>query len=76
MRTFALILNFLCPGIGSLVLGKWGQGLVQLVVLAASIFAFAYSFHAVYAVIAIAAVWIWGLFTAEWSPRTGRVESR
>lgn len=76
IRTLALYLNFFCPGLGSLVLGKWLSGLIQLAVLAGSIYAFSYSFHASYAVIAIAADWIWGLFSAEWSPRTGRVERR
>ena len=74
MRTIALFLNFICPGLGSLVLGKWRTGLIQLLILAASILAFAYSFHAFYAVIAAVAVWIWGLFSADWSPRTGKVE--
>ena len=76
IRHIALFLNFLCPGIGSLLLGKFRTGLVQLLVLALSILAFTYSFHSFYAVLAIAADWFWGLITAEWSPRTGKVTER
>ena len=76
IRHIALVLNFLCPGIGSLLLGKFRTGLVQLLILALSILAFTYSFHSFYAVAAIAADWFWGLYTAEWSPRTGKVAER
>ena len=76
MRTLALFLNFFIPGTGSLVLGKWRTGLAQLVILAASLLAFAYSFHSAYAVGAIAADWIWGLIAAEWHPHTGAVKPR
>lgn len=76
LRHIALILNFFCPGIGSLLLGKWRVGLAQLVLLATSVLAFAYSFHSFYAVLVIAAVWGWSLFSAEYSPRTGGVKRR
>ena len=76
IRHIALVLNFLCPGIGSLLLGKMRIGLAQLLILALSILAFTYSFHSYYAMLAIAADWFWGLYTAEWSPRTGRVAQR
>ena len=76
IRHIALVLNFLCPGIGSLILGKFRTGLVQLLILAVSILAFTYSFHSYYAMFAIAADWFWGLYTAEWSPRTGKVADR
>jgi len=76
IRHIALVFNFLCPGIGSLLLGKWRVALAQLAILALSILAFSYSFHSFYALLAIAAVWFWGLYTAEWSPRTGKVAER
>jgi TM2 domain-containing membrane protein YozV len=76
IRHIALFLNFLCPGLGSLLLGKVRTGLVQLLVLVLSILAFTYSFHSFYAVCAIALDWFWGLYSAEWSPRTGKVADR
>ena len=76
MRHLALLLNFLCPGIGSLILGKWRVGLIQFVLAALAILAFSYSFHSFYAVLVLAAVYAWGLYTAEYSPRTGKVAER
>ena len=75
IRHIALFFNFLCPGLGSLMLGKVRVGLVQLLVLAVSVLAFTQSFHTFYFVAAIAIDWFWGLYTAEWSPRTGRVKA-
>ena len=76
IRHIALLLNFLIPGTGSLLLGKWRVGLAQIVVLALSVAAFAGSFHTFFAVFALVAVWFWGLYTAEWSPHTGSVAER
>lgn len=76
IRHIALFLNFFCPGLGSVLLGKVYSGFFQFLVLVLSILAFAYSFHSFYAVIAIALDWFWGLLTAEWSPRTGRIAER
>ena len=74
MRFIALLLNFICPGLGSLALGKWLTGLIQLAILGVCILSFIYSFHAAYAIGAIAIVWLWGLVTAEWSPHHGGVD--
>ena len=73
IRHVALFLNFFCPGLGSLVLGKWRAGLAQFALAGAAILAFANGFHMGIALIAIAIAWGWGLYTAEYSPRTGGV---
>jgi len=75
-RTVPLFLNFMIPGTGSFLLGKWRVGLAQIAILAVSLIAMATSFHTFFAVCAIAAVWFWGLYTAEWSPHTGSVAER
>jgi hypothetical protein len=76
IRHIALLLNFLVPGTGSFLLGKWRVGLAQVAVLLLSLLAFANSFHTFFAVCAMVAVWFWGLYTAEWSPQHGGVASR
>ena len=76
IRHIALVLNFLCPGIGSLLLGKWRTGFAQLLILALCVLAISYSFHSFYFAVALAADWIWGLIVAEWSPKTGGVAKR
>ena len=76
IRHIALVLNFLCPGIGSLLLAKWRTGLIQLAILGLCAVAISYSFHSFYFAIALAADWAWGLITAEYSPRTGGVAKR
>jgi TM2 domain-containing membrane protein YozV len=76
LRNIALLLNFLVPGTGSLILGKVRVGLVQLLVLAVSALALANSFHSFYFVLALIADWIWALVSAGYSPRTGGIDKR
>jgi hypothetical protein len=76
IRHIALLLNFFLPSLGSFLLGKWRVGLTQLVLFALAILAFTYSFHSFYAAIVLGAVWLWGLYTAEYSPRTGGVKRK
>jgi hypothetical protein len=72
-QNLALLLNFFCPGLGTLILGKVRVGLAQLVVLLLSLLAIAYSFHIAYFIMLLAADWAWGLFVAGYSLRTGGV---
>ncbi len=73
IRHFALLLNFIVPGLGSLLLSKWRVGAIQFVLWALAIFAFSRSFYTALALLVIIAVYAWGLYTAEYSPRTGGV---
>ena len=76
IRHIALLLNFLIPGLGSLLLSKWRVGLSQFALWTLAILALSQDFHAFFAVPIIGAAYAWGLYTAEYSPRTGRVMSR
>ena len=71
-----MLLNFIVPGIGSVLLNKWRVGLAQFLLWGAAILSFAWGFHPAYAVIGLLAVYPWGLYTAEYSPRTGGVDTK
>jgi hypothetical protein len=73
IRHIALLLNFVVPGLGSLLLSKWRVGAIQFVLWALAILAFSRSFYTALALLVIASVYAWGLYTAEYSPRTGGV---
>ena len=73
IRHFALLLNFIVPGLGSLLLSKWRVGAVQFALWGLAIFSFSRSFYTAIALVVIAGVYAWGLYTAEYSPRTGGV---
>ena len=74
IRHIALLLNFFLPGLGSFLLGKWRVGLAQLVLFATAVLSITYGFHGAYGWMVLVGVWAWGLFTAEYSPRTGGVK--
>lgn len=64
MKTMAIILNFFFPGIGSLVIGKIGQGIVQIILFGLGV---VLNFTFVGAIIGIPlciGIWIWGIVTA------------
>ena len=76
IRHIALVLNFLCPGIGSLILGKWRTGLIQLAIIVVCFLAISRTSYGGYFWLIGGADWIWGLIVAEWSPKTGAVAKR
>jgi TM2 domain-containing membrane protein YozV len=68
MRTAAIIVNIFFPGVGSLLIGKVGQGIAQIILY---ILGFVFTFTLVGAIIGIPlciGVWIWGIVTAVQSP--------
>lgn len=68
MKALSIILNVFFPGMGSLVAGKTGQGISQMVLYVLGII---FSFTVVGAVIGIPlciGVWIWGLVTVTSNP--------
>jgi hypothetical protein len=73
-RNLALFLNFLAPGLGSFVLGKWRVGLAQLAMVILALIAFRYSFYSGYAILVMIGAWAWALATAGYSARTGGVK--
>jgi TM2 domain-containing membrane protein YozV len=64
MTAVGIIVNFFFPGIGSMIVGKVGQGITQLVLYVIGLF---FIFTGVGAIIGIPlciGIWIWGLVTA------------
>jgi|EndMetStandDraft_8_1072994.scaffolds.fasta_scaffold229972_2 TM2 domain-containing membrane protein YozV len=68
MKILAILLNFFFPGVGSMVIGKVGTGVTQLLLYVVGIFL---SLTVVLAIIGVPlclGAWIWGLVTAANSP--------
>lgn len=64
MKTAAIVLNFFLPGVGSLVIGKVGQGITQLILYWLGVL---FTFTLIGAFLGIPlmlAAWIWGVMTA------------
>lgn len=70
VKTVAIILNFIMPGVGSMVIGKVGQGITQLVLYVIGLL---FSFTLIGMIIGIPlmlAAWIWAIVTAATSDPT------
>lgn len=68
MKTLSIILNVFFPGVGSLVIGKVGQGITQIILYTLGVI---FCFTLVGAIIGIPlmiGVWIWGLVTVTSAP--------
>lgn len=64
MKTGAIVLNFFLPGVGSLVIGKVGQGVTQLILYWLGVL---FTFTLIGAFVGIPmmlAAWIWGMVVA------------
>jgi TM2 domain-containing membrane protein YozV len=64
VKTAAIVLNFFLPGVGSLVIGKVGQGVTQLILYCLGVL---FTFTLIGAFVGIPlmlAAWIWGMVTA------------
>ena len=64
MKAIAVITNFFIPGLGSLVIGKVFQGLLQLLLIG---LAALFNFTIIGAIVGIplwALAWVWGMITA------------
>lgn len=67
VKTAAIVLNFFLPGVGSLVMGKVGQGITQLLLYWLGVL---FTFTLIGAFVGIPmmlAAWIWGMVTAATS---------
>lgn len=68
MRTVGIIVNIFFPGVGSILIGKVGQGITQIILYILGII---FSMTVVGVIIGIPlciGVWIWGIITAVSSP--------
>jgi TM2 domain-containing membrane protein YozV len=64
VKTAAIVLNFFLPGVGSLVIGKVGQGVTQLILYWLGVL---FTFTLIGAFVGIPlmlAAWIWGMVIA------------
>ncbi len=68
MRTVAIIVNIFFPGIGSLLIGKAGQGIAQIVLYLLGIMLTVTGIGALIGIPLCIGVWIWGIVTAVNSP--------
>jgi TM2 domain-containing membrane protein YozV len=64
MKAVAIILNFFIPGVGSLVIGKTGAGVIQLIVYFVGLFLTLTLIGAIIGAPMMLGAWIWGLVTA------------
>jgi TM2 domain-containing membrane protein YozV len=64
MKAVAIILNFFFPGVGSLVLGKVGQGITQLILYILGVVFTVTLIGAIVGIPMMLAAWIWSLVTA------------
>jgi len=67
MKALAIIVNIFFPGIGTLIIKKWGQGIAQIIL---GIIAVALALTGIGGVIAIPlalGVWIWAIVSAATS---------
>ena len=68
MRALAIITNFFVPGLGTLIVGKVGQGIAQLLLFIVG-FWLAFAWLALPVGLPICfAVWVWGLVVAARTP--------
>jgi TM2 domain-containing membrane protein YozV len=68
MRTAGIIVNIFFPGIGSLIIGKVGQGIAQIILYILGIMFSLTLIGAVVGVPLCIGVWIWAIVTAVNSP--------
>lgn len=63
MKTVGIILNFFLPGVGTIVIGKAGQGVTQLCLYGLGILCTATLIGAIIGIPLLLAAWIWGMVT-------------
>lgn len=64
MKAVAIILNFFIPGVGSLVIGKTGAGIAQLIIYFVGLFFTLTLIGVIIGAPMMLGAWIWGLVTA------------
>jgi TM2 domain-containing membrane protein YozV len=64
MKAAAIILNFFVPGVGSLIIGKTGAGIAQLIIYFVGLFFALTLIGIIIGGPMMLGAWIWGLVTA------------
>lgn len=63
MKTVGIILNFFLPGVGTIVIGKAGQGVTQLCLYGLGVLCTATLIGAIIGIPLMLAAWIWAMVT-------------
>ena len=64
MKALAIVLNVFFPGVGSLVLGKVAQGILQIVLYFIGILLTVTAIGAIIGLPLMLGIWIWGIVVA------------
>ena len=64
MNGLALVLNFFVPGVGSIVMGKAGQGITQILLFGFGLLLTLTAILSIFGLPMMLGAWIWGLVTA------------
>ena len=67
MKTAAIIINIFFPPIGSFIVGKWGQGIGQFILLVIAAIFIATAIGAILGVPIAIVAWIWAIVCAATS---------
>lgn len=73
MKAAAVIVNFFIPGVGSLIIGKTTEGIVQLILYFLGLLLTFTFIGAIIGLPMMLAAWIWGLITAGTYDETEKV---
>ena len=68
MKAAAIIVNFFFPGVGTLILGRIGTGVTQLILYILGIMLTITAIGSIIGVPLMIGVWIWGLVSAASAP--------
>jgi len=64
MKTLAIIVNIFAPGVGTLIIKKWVQGIIQLVLMLIALTLNITGIGAVLGIPIAIIVWIWAIISA------------
>lgn len=64
MKALAIIVNIFLPGIGTLIVKKWGQGIAQIILGIIGIILTATGLLSIIGVPLLIGVWIWAIISA------------
>lgn len=68
MKTAAILVNILIPGIGSFLVGKWVQGIFQLLLLFVAVILVFTGVGVLLAAPLSFVVWLWAIISAATTP--------
>ena len=76
MKAVAIIINIFFPGVGTLIIGKIGQGITQIILTIIAAIMAATGFLSIIGIPLAIGVWIWALVSAASSNATENIVVR